>query len=76
MEHEHDDERDHREGSVFRDKSDTRSIRSFSSMMSRDREYGDERERRGRPSLTDRLANMPSLYRVGVGFNWYKLVED
>jgi hypothetical protein len=59
-----DDEPDHREGSVFRDKSDTRSIRSFSSMMSRERDYGDEKERRERPSLTDRLANMPALHRL------------
>lgn len=59
---------DHREGSIFRDKSDTRSIRSFSSMMSRDREDDRERERdkRDRPSLTDRLANMPALSRFSV----------
>lgn len=59
---------DHREGSIFRDKSDTRSIRSFSSMMSRDREDDREREKdkRDRPSLTDRLANMPALSRFSV----------
>lgn len=32
-------------------------------MMSRDRDYGDEKERRERPSLTDRLANMPALHQ-------------
>ena len=74
VESERDDEPDP-EGSVFRDKSDTRSILSFSSMMSRERDYGDEREKRGRPSLTDRLANMPSLHRLGVSFNQHTLLN-
>lgn len=56
------DEDTHHEGSVFRDKSDTRSIRSFSSMMSRD----PGEDKRERPSLTDRLANMPALSRLAV----------
>ncbi|KAF8308319.1 hypothetical protein DL93DRAFT_2231696 [Clavulina sp. PMI_390] len=55
------------DASSFRDKSDTRSIRSFSSMMSRDREEDGpkdrEIEKRDRPTLSDRLANMSSLGR-------------
>lgn len=59
-----------REGSIFRDKSDTRSIRSFSSMMSgRDRDPddgGSRRDKNDRPSLSDRLANMGALRGLAV----------
>lgn len=57
-----DDEDNHHEGSAFRDKSDTRSIRSFSSMMSRD----PGEDKRDRPSLTARLANASARLAVGL----------
>ncbi|KAF9517957.1 hypothetical protein BS47DRAFT_1389411 [Hydnum rufescens UP504] len=53
-----DREGDHDEGS-YRDRADTRSIRSFSSMMGRET----TEEKKERTRLADRLANMPALSR-------------
>jgi hypothetical protein len=56
-----DREGDHDEGS-YRDRADTRSIRSFSSMMGRET----TEEKKERTRLADRLANMPALSRFTV----------
>ncbi|KAF8324323.1 uncharacterized protein EI90DRAFT_2357974 [Cantharellus anzutake] len=49
------------EHSSVRDRSDTRSIRSFSSMLSKDAHHEDKKER---ISLSERLASMSALSRL------------
>jgi len=48
------------------DRGDTRSVRSFSSMMSRESRDHDRGEGKERKSLTDRLATMSALSRFGA----------
>lgn len=60
-----DDEEEEDEEEVEGAGYDTRSIRSFESMMSgRNRKKGRKRAASGRKSLTDRLASMPGLSRL------------